>query len=203
MAPKRAGRDASGVMRELLVPPAKQPPHERGLRGMLAAVATLGAVLCFAFGSVEQDPAWTGAAFNVAGAALLIGAIVLWTTARAAVLAAAVALLVGAAAGGVASERARSDAQRERDKWLGSSFGFTGTPGRVVSRAEAEDVPEGTSRAALIARLGQPAARGVQNVEDEPSLRCLAYRAERGRPFDASLHAFCFRDGRLEALRRW
>lgn len=188
---------------ELLVPPSARPPGERKQRGPLAALAALGAVTCFAFASSGDDPAWTGPAFNACGAGLLVGALLLWTAARATTLVLGVALALGGTAGAVASELARSDAQREREKWLGSAFEFTGAPGRVLSQAEAGGVPDGTSRDGLIARLGPPAARGLQHVDGEPSLRCLAYRAENARPIDAELHAFCFRDGRLEALRRW
>jgi hypothetical protein len=159
--------------------------------------------MCFAFASFGDDPAWTGPAFNACGAGLLVGALLLWTAARVTTLALGVALALGGTAGAVASELARSDAQREREKWLGSTWELTGAPGRVLSQAEAEGVPDGTTRDALIARLGPPAARGVQHVDGEPSLRCLAYRGEKARPISAELHAFCFRDGRLEALRRW
>jgi hypothetical protein len=191
------------VIGELLVPPSTRPPGARRQRGPLAALAALGAVMCFAFASVGDVPAWTGPAFNASGAGLLVGALLLWTAARVTTLVLGVALALGGTAGAVASELARSDAQREREKWLGAAFEFTGAPGRVLSQAEADAVPEGTSRDALIARLGPPPARGVQHIDGEPSLRCLAYRGENARPIDAELHAFCFRDGRLEALRRW
>ena len=86
---------------------------------------------------------------------------------------------------------------------MGSSLGSPPTRDRVLCKKDDEAVPEGTSRDALIAQYGRPAARGVQHVDGEPSLRCLAYRAENERPTDSGLHAFCFRDGGLEAVRRW
>jgi hypothetical protein len=192
-----------GVTGKLLVPPSALPSGARGIRGPLAAVATLGAVVCFAMGAIDDDPTWTGPALNAAGAGLLVGAILLWTSSRSIALVFGVVLALGATAGAIASEVARSNLAHEREKWLGASFGFTGTPGRVVSETEAEAVPDGTSRDALIARFGPATARGVQNVDGEPSLHCLAYRAENDRPIDSNLHAFCFRDGQLEAVRRW
>lgn len=185
----------------ILVPPSKRSPGARGLRGWLAAVSTIAAVFALAYGSVADEPAWTAFVLSAAGLALLGTALLLWIARRAAALAAALLTLVSIGAVVVARD-AQSDAAHERDKWLGAAFEFDDA-GRRLSVTEAEAVPMGITRGELIGRLGPPAGRGVRRVAGEPDLRCLAYRDLTGHGFGTDLHAFCFDDGRLVALRRW
>ncbi len=84
-----------------------------------------------------------------------------------------------------------------------SSFSFPRARGAILTKAEAEAVPKGLTRAQLLARLGEPSARGVQGLSDEPRLRCLAYRRTDRRPLSQTLNAFCFRDGRYVELGEW
>jgi hypothetical protein len=105
--------------------------------------------------------------------------------------------------GTVAAERARHRVVSEEEKWGGSVFRYDEHRGARLSTAEAEAVPKGLTHEQLRARLGVPAGRGIQRVFDGPDLRCLAYRSDSTDPNRLSLHAFCFRDGRYEALREW
>ena len=96
----------------------------------------------------------------------------------------------------------RDRAEHEEAKWGGSTFGFE-RKGRIVTKAQAEAVPIGATQAQLTARLGPPAARGIQRVFGEPDMRCLAYRNRQRGGGMPMLHAFCFSDGRYAALREW
>jgi hypothetical protein len=191
-----------GVTGDVLLPPAERPAGARGVRGLVAAIATLGGVIALALGSVADEPGWTDLVEIAAGLGLLGTALLLWTARRAAALGAAAVLIALSIGGVVVARDAQSDAAHERDKWLGASFQFD-AKGRRLSLAEAEAIPMGTTRSELIAELGPPAGRGVQRVAGEPDLPCLAYRGKTGRGLDAALNAFCFDDGRLVALRRW
>ena len=97
----------------------------------------------------------------------------------------------------------RQRIQTERDKWGGHVRGEAHQRGPRLTRAEAEQVPEGLTRTQLITRLGAPATTGIQRIFDEPDLRCVVYRSTHGNAGRSGLHAFCFRDGRYEVLREW
>jgi hypothetical protein len=190
------------VSSSILVPPSERFPGARGLRGWLAAISTLAALPVLAFGWVADEPAWTAFVLSAAGLALVGTALLFWTARRGAALGAAAVLTLLSIGAIVVAWDAQSDAAHERDKWLGAAFEFDDT-GRRLSVAEAEAVPMGTTRGELIAAHGPPAGRGVQRVAGEPDLRCLAYRDLTGQGLGTDLHAFCFDDGRLVALRRW
>jgi hypothetical protein len=187
--------------------PADRPAGKRGVRGWVAAVAAFSSLLPMAFFQNAGDSAWARPGIAAGSLALIAGALLLWTARRRLVVAGAV---VAVAAGGtlgwlaVAAEReTESRERREADRWAGAAVSFTRARGAIVTKAEAAAVPKGLTRAALIARLGEPSARGVQRITDEPDLRCLGYRRTGEKAFDQTLTAFCFRDGRYVELGEW
>jgi hypothetical protein len=59
------------------------------------------------------------------------------------------------------------------------------------------------TRVSHIASQHDVSVRTVQRLFGERDMRCLAYRTGKPERTGQSLHAFCFRDGRYVALRRW
>ena len=189
----------------LLRPPADRPTGKRGPRGPTAAVAALAGLVPAAFARNATAVVWAQPALLAAAVALLAAALLLWSGRRRVALAMALVLALAGVAGTVAGIGAEQDAKaqavQERSRWAG--FGTTDIlqRGARLTRADAEAIPMGLTRAELVERLGRPAAGGVQRVYDEPDMRCLAYRSPHGKY--SPLHAFCFRDGRYVALRPW
>ena len=88
------------------------------------------------------------------------------------------------------------------DPFGGAVWSFDDS-GRRLSVSQAQAIELGTARADLLALLGPPAGRGVQRMSGEPDLPCLLYRDVRSYSSRTGHNAFCFRDGRLAALRLW
>jgi hypothetical protein len=182
--------------------PADRVAGTRGPRAKLAGLAAVAALLPLAFSSVSTDPEWARFAFGVAAAALVGAALVLWIARRRSVVALGVALCVLGAAVAAYAQVERAERGRESDRWGGAVFRHE-ERGRILTGAQAGAVPEGITKAELTARLGVPAGSGVQRVLGDRDLRCLAYRTGKPERAGQRLHAFCFRDGRYAALRRW
>jgi hypothetical protein len=182
--------------------PADRVAGTRGPRALPAAVVATGALVALLFTRDEGGPEWTRFAFVAAAACLVAAAVLLWIARRPLTLVLAVALIPLAVTGVVVASAARDRELQEREKWGGAVFRYEDR-GRIVTGAQAEAVPEGATKAELTARLGVPAGSGVQRLFGERDMRCLAYRTGKPERTGQSLHAFCFRDGRYVALRRW
>lgn len=195
------GVEATGI-RRILRSPAERPPGKRGLRGVAACVAAAGALVPLAFSSGTGDPGWVRPVFISVAVGMTLGATLLWVARRPVTLALGIGLLLLSVAGGVEADRAESHAQHEADKWTGASW-HAHEKGRLLTLAEARAVPEGVTKNQLKALLGPAAGSGVQQVEGEKDLRCIAYRSHRGQGLGRILHAFCFTDGRYTDLREW
>src|SRR5688572_4741110 len=192
---------------ELPRAPADRPAGKRGARGFVAAVAALSSLVPMIFFSNAGDSAWARPGIAAGSLALIAGALLLWTARRRIVVTVAVVTVAAGATLGtlaIADERdAESRERREADRWAGAGFSEPRARGAILTKAEAEAVPEGLTRGALIARLGEPSARGVQRITDEPDLRCLGYRRTGEKAISQTLNAFCFRDGRYVELGEW
>jgi hypothetical protein len=186
----------------LMWAPADRAAGARGPRAVPAAIVAIGAFVALMFTQGEGGPAWVRFAFVAAALCLAASAVLLWIARRPLTLALAVTLIPLAVTVIVVASAARDRELEERDRWGGADFRFEDR-GRIVTDAQAEAVPEGATKAELTARLGVPAGSGVQRLTGERGMRCLAYRTGEGRGAGAALHAFCFRDGRYVALRRW
>ena len=187
----------------LLKPPSERPAGRRGPRGPIAAIVALGALIPLAFARFADETSWAQPVMLFAIAALICGALLLWTARRSVTLAAAVALVAfGAAAAVVAIRgelRAESDRQDAENRLGGAVFGDPGGRGPRLTRAEAAAVPMGLTRKQLRRRLGAPPSYGIQRVNEGTDMRCWAYRAATRH----RLHAFCFRNGRYTELIHW
>lgn len=182
-------------------PPADRPAGKRGLRGPLAAAVAIAAFYPYALSQFGEEPPWGKPVWLAAAAALLAAAVLIWTARRAAALAVAAALVLLGVGAAVATERSGHDRTQEAEKWGGSSW-TQDARGPRLTRAEADAVPEGLTRAQLTSRVGVPAGRGIQHVRGAPDLRCLVYRGRKG-PRVPVVYAFCFEDGRYTELREW
>jgi hypothetical protein len=185
----------------LLEAPADRPAGKRGIRGAAAAVATLAALVTLTYGSRWDMPVWGRFVMLGAGTGLVGAAVLLWTARRRGAVVLAVGLIVLAVPAWVAVENARRDAQREAEKWGGTSFKYD-EKGPVISQAEADAVPKGSTKDEVRAILGPAAGSGIQRVNDGKDLRCVAYRAAGKRPLDR-LYAFCFTGERYTDLHEW
>jgi hypothetical protein len=192
---------------ELLRAPADRPAGKRGARGTVAAAAALASLVPMLFFENAGDSSWARPGIAAGSLALIAGALLLWTARRRIVVAAAIAAVAAGATLGwlaVAAElRAESRERRAADRWAGADFSYPRARGAILTKAEAEALPKGLSRAELVARLGEPSAQGLQRITDEPDLRCLAYRRTGGRAVSQALNAFCFRNGRYVELGEW
>jgi hypothetical protein len=186
----------------LMWAPADRVAGTRGPRAVPAGVVAIGALVALMLARGEGGPAWTRFAFVAAAAGLVVAAVLLWIARRPLALAIAVALIPLAVAGVVVASTARDRELHERDKWGGAVLRYEDR-GRILTDAQAEAVPEGITKDELTARLGVPAGSGVQRLFGERDMRCLAYRTGKPERAGQLLHAFCFRDGRYVALRRW
>lgn len=186
----------------LLEAPADRPAGQRGWRAALAYPVALAALPALAYSNVADGPGWASPALVLVAAALVSAAVLLWIARRRAGLVLAAALVATALAVGVAAGAAQRDAQHEREKWGGSVFHFD-EQGPAITRAEAEAVPEGSTKDEVRAILGRAAGSGVQRVNDGRDLRCVAYRAADHRGSLAGVYALCFSDGRYSDLRKW
>jgi len=184
----------------LLQAPADRPAGKRGIRGLIAAVASVGALFSLSFTTNWDDPSWGKPALLAVGAALTAAAVLLWVARHPALLAAAAALLVAATGVWVVADSARRSEQREEDKWGGASFDYD-DKGPAITRAEAEAVPIGASKDEVKRILGPAAGSGIQRVNDGEDLRCRAYRAEERPAW--KLYALCFTGDRYTDLREW
>jgi hypothetical protein len=187
----------------LLKPPSERPAGKRGPRGPIAAIVALGALIPLAFARFADETSWARPVMLAAIAALICGALLLWTARRSVMLVAAVALVALGGAGAVVSIRGELRAESERlnaeDRLGGAVFEDPGVHGPRLTRAEAEAVPMGLTRQQLRSRLGAPPSHGIQRVNEGADMRCWAYRAATRH----RLHAFCFRDGRYAELTEW
>jgi hypothetical protein len=191
----------------LAVPPSERPAGRRGPRGPVAAVAGLAAIIPLNWAQRADETSWGPPAMLIAGAALILGALLLWTARRRVGVAAATALVLLGSAGGVAAIAAEFGAESRRlyqeERWAGRVFSDPRAQGAVLTEKEAEAIPTGVTPEGLRERLGRPASSGLQRITDEPDLRCLAYRSSYRYPMRQTLHAFCFRDGRYVELGEW
>ena len=193
--------------RGMLRPPSERPAGRRGVRGTIAALVAVAAVVPLPWLNVNAHTAWAEPAIVAGTLALFAAAMLLWTARRwvwigiaAAVVVMGIAVVVVAIA---AESRADSRARQAEEGWAGASFSFPRARGAILTEADARAVPKGVTRERLIERLGEPSARGVQHFRDEPSLRCLAYRRTATNPVSQTLNAFCFRNGRYVELVEW
>jgi hypothetical protein len=186
----------------LLLAPADRPAGRRGMRGPIAATVAIAALPALIFARAGDEPSWGRPVWLAAAAALIAGAILLWTARRPVMLGAALALVLVALSAAVVTERIGQHEKHEAEKW-GGFAGDDVHSGPRLSRAEADAVPKDLTRAQLVARLGTPGGRGIQRVYDEPDLPCLLYRTDRPGRNRFATHAFCFSDGRYVALREW
>lgn len=192
---------------KLLRAPADRPAGRRGVRGPVAAVAALAAIVPLSFQRLADESSWAGPATLAAGLTLIAGALLLWTARRRVALAAAILLIVAGGLGAIvaigAEQRADSAAQREAERWAGSSHSWPRARGAILTKAEAEAVPKGLTRKRFLARFGTPSTRGVVHFRDEPDLHCLGYRRSNAKPLRQTLNAFCFRNGRYVELSKF
>jgi hypothetical protein len=186
----------------LLEAPADRPAGQRGWRAPLAYALAVAALLALAFSTHADPPGWTGPAFLFAALALTSAAVMLWTARRPGVVGLAAVLVAAAVAAGVVAEAAQRREQREEERLGGTSFKFD-DKGPAITRAQAEAVPEGSTKDEVRAILGQAAGSGIQRVTDDRDMRCLVYNdaGYRGRSF--RLFAFCFANGRYSELLVW
>lgn len=187
----------------LLKPPAERPAGRRGPRGPIAAIVALGALIPLAFARFADETSWARPVMLLAIAALICGALLLWTGRTRVTLVAAVALVALGGAGAIASIRGELRAESKRlhaeDRLGGAVFEDPGVRGPGLTRAEAEAVPMGLTREQLRSRLGSPPSHGIQRVNEGTDMRCWAYRSTTRH----RLHAFCFRNGRYAELVKW
>ena len=177
--------------------PAELPAGERGVRGRIAAVVALlalvalssswwhgrsggglgGAGFSLAF-TLDGWRSWGLLVLTLVAAALLVGAGVLWTARRPRGVVLGGAIVVAALALG---------------SWavvIGQQFG-------ALSMSELQAASLGTPRAQLEQRLGAPLLTNVTATASTPAaaLECDIYRAHAGSNFPVA--ALCFRDGVL------
>jgi hypothetical protein len=186
----------------LLQAPANRAVGRRGWRAPAACVVAIAGLPALAFSTYSDPPGWTGAAFLFASVALISAAVLLWTAQQRAGLGIAAVLVAAAVAASLLAEAAQRREQREADRWGGSVFNFD-DQGPTITEAQAQAVPDGSTKDEVRSILGQAAGSGVQRVTDGRDMRCLAYRASDRRGPGARLYAFCFSGGRYSALRRW
>jgi len=184
----------------LRLAPADRAAGARGPRAKLAGAVAIVALPVLAMSSFDRDPGWTVFAFAAAAGMLVAAAVLLWIGRNTRVLVLAVVLIPLGVATAVAAEAERNRVQHEAEKWGGASYRFD-AKGRILTREQAEAVPEGITTEELKARLGPAAGSGVQRVTGEPDMRCVAYRGNSAE--FPPLFAFCIREGRYEALRQW
>jgi hypothetical protein len=184
----------------LLQAPADRPAGKRGIRGAVAAVTTLAALLTLTYGSRWDMPAWGRVVMLAAGAGLVAAAFLFWMGRRRAGLVLAAGLVALAVPAWVVVEGSRRSEQREAEKWGGSSLTYD-DKAPVVSRAAIDAVPEGATKDEVKAILGPAAGSGIQHVDDGDDLRCRVYRADRRR--FGKLWALCFTGDRYTDLLEW
>jgi hypothetical protein len=184
----------------LLQAPADRPAGKRGLRGPLAAVAVFAALITLTYGSRWDMPVWGRFVVLGAGAGLVGAALLLWTARRPGALVLAAALAALAVPPWVIVERHRQQEQREADKWGGMTFKYDDR-GPMITKAQAEAVPKGSTKAEVKALLGPAAGSGVQHIHGARDLLCLIYRDVK-RPKGASVFALCFTGNRYTDLLR-
>ena len=177
--------------------PADLPPGKRGVRGRIAAVVALLALVALSssWWHGRSGGVFGGAGFSIAytfdgwrswgllvltlvAGALLVGAGVLWTARRPWGVVLGGAIVVAALA-------------------LGSWAGVTGQRFGTLSVAELQAARLGTSRAQVEQRLGAPLLSNVTATASSTAatLDCDIYRTHAGSDFPVA--AFCFRDGIL------
>jgi hypothetical protein len=185
----------------LLQAPADRPAGKRGLRGTVAAVATIAALVTLVYGSRWDMPAWGRGLMLAAGAGLIGAALLLWTARRPAALALAAALTALAVPPWVIVESHRQQEQREAEKWGGMTFQYDDR-GPMITEAQAEAVPKGATKDEVKAILGPAAGSGVQHIRgDAKDLLCLIYR-DANRPKSVPTFALCFTGNRYTHLLR-
>jgi hypothetical protein len=186
-------------------PPVDRAAGRRGVRALMVYVAVLAAVVVLSLSGFNPDPGWTDPAMKGAAAAMIVGAGLLWFARRPLGVAVGVALLAAGLATSVQAIEARRDSDESKEKWAGSVVTFSDR-GRTapLTAAEMANVPEHATRAEVTGLLGRPTGLGLQRVNGEPDLRCIAYPKDRFDPSRGGhLHAFCFSHGRLAAQRDW
>src|SRR5262245_53522092 len=184
-------------------PPADRPAGRRGARGPIACVVAILGLVPFAFSQGPSELDWSELAYGAAGVAAVAAAVLIWVARQPSLLVAGVALAVLACGGFAVTQAERARANHERDRWAGASWRYD-AKSRPVTKRQVDDLPEHASRATVIAVLGRTRGRGIQWMNGEPNMRCLVYNGTRvrdGRPRHG--YGTCFRDGRLEAVRRW
>jgi 4-amino-4-deoxy-L-arabinose transferase-like glycosyltransferase len=188
---------------KLLQAPADRPPGQRGLRAPAAYVVAVAALFALGFSTYSEPPEWTRAPLLFAAAALIAGALLLWTARRRASVMAAAVLVAAAVMAGVVADAAQREAKREADRLGGSTFQFD-EHGPAITREQAEAVPEGSTKDEVRAFLGQAAGSGIQRVNDGRDMRCLVYRdAARTGWRNLRLFAFCFSGERYAEMLIW
>ena len=191
----------------MLRPPSERPAGKRGVRGAIAVLVAIAGVLPLPYLNGPARTAWAEPAIVAAALTLFAAATLLWTARRPTWIAmaalAAAAGIAGATAAIAAESRAESREFAAHVRSAGADFSYPRARGAVLTKAEAVAVPEGLTRERMIARFGEPSARGVQHLRGEPDLRCLAYRRTHGKPLSQTLNASCFRNGRYVELAEW
>jgi hypothetical protein len=186
----------------VLEAPADRPPGQRGWRAWMAYILAAAALPALGFSRHVDSPSWVGPLFLFAALALTSAAVILWTARRAAGLGLAAMLAAAAVGAWVVAEAAERSHQLEEQRLGGSTFKFD-EEGPAITKAQADAVPEGSTKDEVRAILGQAAGSGVQAVTDDRDMLCLVYNdaGYRGRSF--RLFAFCFVDGRYGELLIW
>lgn len=189
--------------RRLLWAPADRPAGARGIRGPIACVVILAAVVALGYLRGADDPGWSRVAYAGAAALLTSSAVILWISRNPVALALGTSAILLAGAVGAVAHDAEARAEHEATKWVGTTFHYD-EKGRVLTREQAEAIPSGVTHTALRTRLGEPAGGGLERIHGERDMRCVAYRAKAPvRGPGTWLYAFCFRDGRYDVLREW
>jgi hypothetical protein len=183
----------------LLEAPADRPAGRRGWRGWLACAAAVAALPALGSSTYSDGPGWTGPVYLFAALALTWSAVILWTARRRAVLGLSAVMVAAAVAAGVVAESAQRREQREEERLGGATFKFD-EKGPAITKAQAEAVPEGSTKDEVRAILGQAAGSGIQQVTDGRDMRCLLYNDAGHRGRSLRLFAFCFSNGRSELL---
>jgi hypothetical protein len=183
--------------------PADRAPGNRGPRGRLAALVTLGSVVVLLLGRLHgttsggggggagagswnytftfENGSWSTGGLMLAAALLLAGGAALWLarSPRTGVIATSLAL-AGAGA-------------------LVLALGASGT--RRLSPAMYQSIPVGVSQSVLMRGFGSPVSTDASATPDRGGapLGCLVYQSSAPADSGPTAYLFCFAGGRLRA----
>lgn len=181
-----------------MAPAGSESGSHRGSAVVLAFIAW------YAYGIVDEPSAsrWTQHAFVAITVLLAASAFIRWKQPRPDALRLSNTLIALAAVAGLTAAVPALFADSDEDKWAGVVYQLDrkGTPTTAVL---AETLPKGMTRRQLLHQLGPPAGHGIQRLYDEPDMPCLVYRPASVADRRDFVYAFCLREGRYAALRKW